>query len=61
MEEWVQFSGELVPCGRAAPILLVGLLSMKTMHSNSDMWVHVIKGKYFRDKKYFGKSGLWEH
>ena len=61
MEEWVQLSGELVPWGRAVPMLLVGPLSVKTMLSNSDMRVHVIKGEYFRDKKYFGKSVLCEH
>ena len=61
MEEWVQLSGELVPWGRAVPTLLVGLLSMKTMLSNSDRQVHEIKGKHFRDKKYFGKLVLCEH
>ena len=61
MEEEVQLSGELVPWGRVVLILLVGLLSIKTMHNHSYMRVHVIKGKYFRDKKYFRKSVLCEH
>ena len=61
MEEEVQLGGELVPWGRVVLILLVGLLSIKTMHNHFYMRVHVIKGKYFRDKKYFGKSVLCEH